>query len=66
MTDGGFDSIRSALESAADVTGDIKGFEFAYRGFTIGTYPLAMLRQQADKIARDAVATVASLGDDSW
>lgn len=66
MMDGGFDSIRSALESAADVTGDIKGFEFAYRGFTIGTYPLAMLRQQADKIARDAVATVASLGDDSW
>jgi hypothetical protein len=66
MTDGGFDSIRSALESAADVTGDIKGFEFAYRGFTIGTYPLAMLRQQADKIARDAVATVASLRDDSW
>lgn len=66
MTDGGFDSIRSALESAADVTGDIRGFEFAYRGFTIGTYPLAMLRQQADRIARDAVATFASLGDDSW
>lgn len=66
MMDGGFDSIRSALESAADVTGDIKGFEFAYRGITIGTYPLAMLRQQADKIATDAVATVASLRNDSW
>ncbi len=66
MMDGGFDSIRSALESAADVTGDIKGFEFAYRGITIGTYPLSMLRLQADRIARDAVATVASLGDDYW
>jgi len=66
MIDGGYDSIRSALESAADVTGDIKGFEFAYRGITIGTYPLAMLRQQADKIAKDAVATFASLGDGSW
>jgi len=66
IIDGGFDSIRSALESAADVTGDIKGFEFAYRGITIGTYPLATLRQQADRIAREAVATVASLGDGHW
>lgn len=64
MAEGGFSSIREAIESAADVTGDIRGYEVAYAGLVVGTYPLEMLRTAAERVAQQAVVTLASLGGD--
>lgn len=44
LADAGFPTIRAAIESGIDITGEIRGFEVAYAGVTIGTYPMAMLR----------------------
>jgi hypothetical protein len=63
MNDAGFASIREAIEAAADITGDIRGFEVRYEGLTVGTYPLALLQDSAESVAQQAVETLASLGD---
>jgi hypothetical protein len=61
FSDAGFSSIAEALHAASDVTGDIVGFEVAYAGFVVGTYPVETLRATADEIAQRAVDTAASL-----
>lgn len=63
MNDAGFASIREAVAAAADITGDIRGFEVRYEGLTVGTYPLALLQDSAESVAQQAVETLASLGD---
>lgn len=60
----GFASIGEALESASDVSGDIRGFKVSYGALTIGTYPMLALRTDAEVIARRAVVTAAALADD--
>jgi hypothetical protein len=61
MTESGFSTIREAIEAATDITGDIRGFEVAYAGVTVGTYPFATLCSSAEMVAQEAVATVAAL-----
>ena len=58
-SDAGLTSIRDALSSASDMTGDIEGFEVAYEGIAVGTYTLKSLQSSPESIAKDALATVA-------
>ncbi|MGM9482942.1 hypothetical protein ACS5PN_17235 [Roseateles sp. NT4] len=60
----GFSSISEAIESAAGVTGDIRGFQISYGGLVIGTYPLETLRADAGAVAHRAVETAAAFQDD--
>ena len=64
FTEAGFASISEAIEHAADITGDILGFEVSYGDLSVGTYPLAELRTSAESIALRAVQTVAALRGD--
>ena len=65
FTEAGFASISEAIEHAADITGDILGFEVSYGGLSVGTYPLAeLLRTSAESIAQRAIETVAALRGD--
>lgn len=57
-SDVGLTSISEALSSASDITGDIEGFEVAYQGIVVGTYPVETLRSFPESVARDALATV--------
>lgn len=60
MADAGFSSIREVIESAIDITGRILGFEIAYSGVTVGTFPFYELRLSAEKVAQQAIETVAA------
>ena len=62
MNDAGFASIREAIEGAADITGDIRGFEVRYEGLTVGTYPLALLQDSAESVAQQGRDTSLSRG----
>lgn len=61
--DAGFSSIREAIESAADIEGDIRGIEVVYAGLTVGTYPLEKLIASAEQVAQQAVETASLLRD---
>jgi hypothetical protein len=56
--DAGYSSISEVLSDVTDVTG-IAGYEVKYQGFSIGTYSISMVKSSAERIAQDAVATVA-------
>jgi hypothetical protein len=58
----GLASIREAIEEAADITGDILGFELGYAGVTVGTFPLEELQGSAEAIAHRAVQTASLFG----
>ena len=57
----GYKSISEALMAASGRDGDFLGYEVAYSGITIGTYPSVTLIANAEFIAQAAVDTVASL-----
>ncbi|GGI17612.1 hypothetical protein [Oxalicibacterium faecigallinarum] len=52
-------SISEAIIEVSDITG-IDGYEIGYEGITVGTYPIGIIKNSAEKIAREARATVAS------
>jgi hypothetical protein len=62
-TDAGFSSIREAIESAADIEGDIRGIEVGYAGLTVGTYSVFKLLASAEQVAQQAVETASILQD---
>ncbi|MDI1258261.1 hypothetical protein [Aquabacterium sp.] len=62
-TGAGYSSIQEAIESAAAVTGPIRGYVVSYQGVVVGTYPLTMLQSSAAKVAQEAVDTVSALRD---
>ena len=64
VADAGFSTVREVIESAADITGSILGFEVGYLGVTAGTFPLVTLRTSAETVAQLAVATVAAFRQD--
>jgi hypothetical protein len=59
----GYASISEAIQSAADITGDVRGFEVAYQGLVIGTYPIGAIRESAAEIADRAVSTRGAFRD---
>lgn len=61
LADEGFESISSAIYSAADITGPILGFEVSYSGVTAGTFPLDYLRADSQEVASRAVEMVTEL-----
>ncbi|MGN6828950.1 hypothetical protein [Paucibacter sp. M5-1] len=62
LSGAGLASIREAIEEAADITGDILGFEVGYAGVTVGTFPLDELQASAEAIAHRAVQTASLFG----
>jgi hypothetical protein len=60
----GFSSISDAIAAAADITGDIRGFQVSYAGVVVGTYRLETLRATAQTIASLAIETVAAIRND--
>lgn len=62
-SDAGFSSIREAIESAAEIEGNIRGVEVGYAGLMVGTYPLGKLLSSAEQVAQQAVETASLLRD---
>lgn len=62
-SDAGFSSIREAIESAAEIEGDIRGVEVSYAGLMVGTYSLGKLLSSAEQVAQQAVETASLLRD---
>lgn len=62
-SDAGFSSIREAIESAAEIEGDIRGVEVSYAGLLVGTYSLGKLLSSAEQVAQQAVETASILRD---
>jgi hypothetical protein len=62
-SDAGFSSIREAIESAAEIEGNIRGVEVSYAGLMVGTYPLTKLLSSAEQVAQRALETASLLRD---
>ena len=54
----GYSSISDVIADVSDLTG-IDGYEVEYQGLVVGTYPISMVKNSAERIAQEAVATAA-------